>query len=201
MNKTKIEWCDITWNPIKGYCPNNCEYCYAHRLYNRFGWDKTLRLDEKELFAITFVGSMIDMYHPTIDRNWVKKIIRHTEWLQKHTFITLTKFPLRLLLYNFPSWWWTGVTVTGMEWWDALVPDFYCMDNIKFISFKPLLKPIKKSMIESDLDWIIIGGLTPRPVHKKEWIDDIVRRADNLHIPVFIKNNAHYDKIIQEFPE
>lgn len=36
MLKTKIEWCDATWNPITG-CRHECEYCYARRLANRFG--------------------------------------------------------------------------------------------------------------------------------------------------------------------
>ena len=36
MNKTKIEWCDSTWNPITG-CNHGCEYCYARRIANRFG--------------------------------------------------------------------------------------------------------------------------------------------------------------------
>ena len=35
MNRSKIEWCDMTWNPITG-CLNNCEYCYAKRLIKRF---------------------------------------------------------------------------------------------------------------------------------------------------------------------
>lgn len=30
MNKTKIEWCDSTWNPVTG-CLHNCNYCYARR--------------------------------------------------------------------------------------------------------------------------------------------------------------------------
>lgn len=38
MNKTKIEWCDYTWNPVTG-CLHNCEYCYARKIANRFkGW-------------------------------------------------------------------------------------------------------------------------------------------------------------------
>ena len=43
-------------------------------------------------------------------------------------------------------------------------------------------------------EWIIHDylGLTPKPLHEKSWIDDIVKRADDLHIPVFIKSNAHY---------
>lgn len=36
MNKTKIDWCDSTWNPITG-CLHGCEYCYARRIANRFG--------------------------------------------------------------------------------------------------------------------------------------------------------------------
>lgn len=36
MNKTKIEWCDATWNPVTG-CLYSCEYCYARKMANRFG--------------------------------------------------------------------------------------------------------------------------------------------------------------------
>lgn len=36
MNKSKIEWCDYTWNPITG-CYHGCEYCYARRIAHRFG--------------------------------------------------------------------------------------------------------------------------------------------------------------------
>ncbi len=36
MNKTKIEWCDSTWNPVTG-CLYGCEYCYARRVAKRFG--------------------------------------------------------------------------------------------------------------------------------------------------------------------
>lgn len=36
MDKTKIDWCDSTWNPVIG-CLHNCEYCYARGIANRFG--------------------------------------------------------------------------------------------------------------------------------------------------------------------
>lgn len=35
MEKTKIEWCDSSWNPVSG-CYNNCPYCYARATANRF---------------------------------------------------------------------------------------------------------------------------------------------------------------------
>jgi len=36
MNKTKIEWCDSTWNPVVG-CLHGCPYCYARKMTTRFG--------------------------------------------------------------------------------------------------------------------------------------------------------------------
>lgn len=53
MNKTKIDWCDSTWNPVTG-CLHGCEYCYARRIANRFSgggekWkdDNLFAIDEK----------------------------------------------------------------------------------------------------------------------------------------------------------
>ena len=41
MNKTKIDWCDSTWNPVTG-CLHGCEYCYARNIANRFGGNQDL---------------------------------------------------------------------------------------------------------------------------------------------------------------
>lgn len=53
MDKTKIEWCDSTWNPVTG-CYHKCPYCYARGIANRFSghgdkWndDKIHVLDSK----------------------------------------------------------------------------------------------------------------------------------------------------------
>lgn len=35
MNKTKIDWVDMTWNPITG-CRYGCRYCYARKIAERF---------------------------------------------------------------------------------------------------------------------------------------------------------------------
>lgn len=36
MQKTKIDWCDMSWNPVTG-CLHGCKYCYARRIAERFG--------------------------------------------------------------------------------------------------------------------------------------------------------------------
>ena len=35
MNKTAIDWCDVTWNPVTG-CKRDCPYCYARGIARRF---------------------------------------------------------------------------------------------------------------------------------------------------------------------
>ena len=42
MNKTKIDWCDSTWNPVTG-CLHGCEYCYARNITHRFDGGKKLK--------------------------------------------------------------------------------------------------------------------------------------------------------------
>ena len=41
MDKTKIDWCDSTWNPVTG-CLHGCQYCYARGIANRFGGNQDL---------------------------------------------------------------------------------------------------------------------------------------------------------------
>jgi len=41
MNRSKIEWCDYTWNPVTG-CRHGCRYCYARRMTARFSGDVRL---------------------------------------------------------------------------------------------------------------------------------------------------------------
>lgn len=36
MEKTKIDWCDSSWNPVTG-CRHECQYCYARSNVKRFG--------------------------------------------------------------------------------------------------------------------------------------------------------------------
>lgn len=49
-SKTKIDWCDSSWNPVTG-CLHGCEYCYAKRIAHRYAGscipDGTLHILEK----------------------------------------------------------------------------------------------------------------------------------------------------------
>ena len=43
MNRSSIDWCDYTFNPITG-CKHGCEYCYAAKMVKRFSGDVRLNL-------------------------------------------------------------------------------------------------------------------------------------------------------------
>lgn len=51
MNKSGIEWCHHTWNPITG-CRHDCKYCYAQRMTARFAGDVRLNLMAKKDYTM-----------------------------------------------------------------------------------------------------------------------------------------------------
>jgi protein gp37 len=78
VNKTKIEWCDFTWNPVVG-CTGACPYCYARKMAHRFHRDFTPHWVERNFNRAMpkkpsriFVNSMSDVadWEPT----WVQLV-------------------------------------------------------------------------------------------------------------------------------
>ncbi len=55
MNKSAIDWCDFTWNPVTG-CPKGCHYCYARRQARRFCGDVRLNLASGQITTVTTLG-------------------------------------------------------------------------------------------------------------------------------------------------
>lgn len=51
MNRSKIEWCDHTWNPITG-CRHECQYCYARKMTARFSGDIRLNRMAKKDYTL-----------------------------------------------------------------------------------------------------------------------------------------------------
>ena len=68
--RTKIDWCDATWNPVTG-CLHGCEYCYARGIAKRFGRAATVVCDEEgypEYGGTTCAdGTCHDLHYPIVD--------------------------------------------------------------------------------------------------------------------------------------
>ena len=203
MNKTTIEWCDYTVNPVKGLCPVSCLYCYARRMYKRFHWDETIRFTNdlwNEAPKIKrpsriFVGSTMELFGPWIDPEWMRLTLNAVKAHPQHTFIFLTKRPWELPKFNpWPGNCWVGASVTVAEQQSRAYLGLSQADAmVKFISYEPLLTNVymePQFLRDAGINWLIIGQKTP--VQKdipRGWVNSITNAAEHAHIPVFMKNN------------
>lgn len=208
MNKTKIEWCDYTINPVKGLCPMACSYCYARRMYKRFKWNPEIRFDRKALDQLAeikkpsriFVGSTIELFGDWIKWWWLKTTLDFCLLYPQHTFIFLTKQPQNLIKWSpFPDNCWIGVSCTSMEMLNKAINFLpFISSEVKFVSFEPLLlwecpnSELDFVFQDSSINWVIIGQQTPyspKTAPKIEWVTEIVEACDKAKIPVFLKGN------------
>lgn len=216
MNPTKIEWCDLTWNPITG-CRHHCPFCYAERfakrLRGRFGYPQddsfapTFHPDRLEepihgccrcrIFAV----SMGDIFSPGVDRSWIIKtldVIRRSD----NKFYILTKNPLgwRNLYASYlslPSNLWCGVSIATKGDYNR-VHDLVAAihgsgaEGRLFVSIEPLMGPMNDLDLRG-ISWVIIGAETGNRKGKVapelEWIEQIIAEADSHGIPVFMKDS------------
>jgi len=170
MGKTRIEYADRTWNPIVG-CKYGCYYCYAEAMNKRFKWIEDWRspqffperLAEPQRWRKpqkVFVGSISDVFGEWVPKSWIDPILQTARDLPRHTFYFLTKNPERYKECEFPSNCWLGTTVEHIDnSWRVDCLTKCGLNNIKFISFEPLLSDMSGIDL-AGIDWIIIGGLT-----------------------------------------
>jgi protein gp37 len=215
MNRTKIEWTDFTWNPVVG-CDHGCWYCYADKITKRFpkrfpnGFRPTFhpeRLQEPWEYqkpSKIFACSVSDLFAPWTLPEWRFAVLRSiNECPVPHTFQLLTKNPERIWdtcyhVHPVNSKVWIGTTVTNEhDDWRNIEAIKRINTDVLFASFEPLLGPLPAGVSLHALDWIIIGKLTGSRKVKLDihWVWDILARAEQLDIPVFVKNN-----LLKEFP-
>lgn len=213
MHKTKIEWTDWSWNPIKGLCPVGCWYCYARKMYKRFhlplelAWDGRVPILSNKKPSKIFVCSTIEMFHPQIPKEWRDRIFRtiEAEHNRKHTFQILTKMPENIDR-PMPDNCWIGTTITSPEDFESRSYHLGKKEiraRVKFWSIEPMLGDIIVPMLDKDgswkyiteeekIQWVVIGRLTGyghKYDPKWDWINHIVSYARHYHIPVFLKDN------------
>ena len=208
MSKTKIEYVDQNWNIITG-CRVGCEYCYARKMNNRYKWQDDFsipifhperliepqKIKEPSTFLTCTMGDIAETTKEQMES--ITTIIERAGKSNGHRFLFLTKkqrwyddteyFPDNVILGHSTT---AGIVSTILH---------RRHKNLSFVSIEPLLDEIK-IIGEYSPDWIVVGGLSPKPVHKKEWVDNIIKQARQFKIPIFLKNNLHYPEKIQEFP-
>lgn len=126
--KTGIQWCDATWNPIRGCSrvSEGCRNCYAEVVAARFSgpgqayeglarrtskgearWTGKIMFVEKHLEdplrwrepRRIFVNSMSDLFHEDVTDEQIDRIFAVMGLADRHQFQVLTKRPQRMLEY------------------------------------------------------------------------------------------------------
>lgn len=123
-DKSKIEWTDATWNPVRGCSrvSEGCRNCYAEKVAHRFSgpglpyegltvmgndgprWNGEIKfiwehledpLKWKEPRRI-FVNSMSDLFHENLSREHIDRVLWVVKQCPQHIFQVLTKRPARM---------------------------------------------------------------------------------------------------------
>ena len=214
MNKTKIEWCDYTWNPVTG-CKHGCPYCYAERISKRFTGDFEPKFHEKRLLepvkikkpSRVFVVSMGDLFGEWVPDEWISEVMKACKQAPWHTYIFLSKNPKKYDNWVGPTDAWYGATVNNSA---DFIPPCRASDlfrtgiHNRFLSIEPLLGEIQGIALQNLtlFKWVIVGAQTgPGAVKPKtEWVQSIVNKCKEDRVPLFLKDNLGWHEEIKEFP-
>jgi len=174
-----IEWTEATWNPVTGCTKisEGCRHCYAETLAKRLkamgqpnyvnGFQVTLQPHMLEIPLgwrrprNIFVNSMSDLFHEEVPSDYIQKVfavMRKAHW---HHFQILTKRSSRLAELSSQLDWspniWMGVSVEDQNVISRIAHLRETGAAIKFISFEPLIGPIRDLDLQH-IDWVIVGG-------------------------------------------
>lgn len=207
---SKIEWTDITWNPITGCTQysEGCQNCFAMNMHKRLTamgvekysqpfnkvvfhkealyQHKFSRLDKKG--KLIFVNSMSDTFHKDITDSQIKELLNECEWNDPNIFQILTKRAERVVDFEYPFNVWLGVTIETANHKDRI--DYLRQTNapVKFLSCEPLLEDLGELDL-TGIDWVICGGESghkARPMHP-DWVRNIQRQCEEQNVPFFFK--------------
>lgn len=212
MAKSKIEWTELTWNPVTG-CNKisaGCKFCYAEVMSRRLkamGVEKysqgfKLRIHEDVLgepyswksSKVVFVNSMSDLFHKNVPVEFIQKVFKVMNENPQHVFQVLTKRADRLLeldkakLLKWSHNIWMGVSVEDKHVKRRISLLKQTKAKVKFLSCEPLIGSIGKMHLKK-IDWVIVGGESgrkPRPMNV-DWVLDIKDQCDQSDVAFFFK--------------
>jgi protein gp37 len=208
--KSKIEWTEMTWNPVTGCSKisEGCRHCYAERMARRLkamgnaryanGFRVTLHDDlvdlprRMRLPRLIFVNSMSDLFHEKVPTDFIRRVFDTMAACPQHTFQVLTKRTKRLRELArelpWPRHVWIGASVED-ERVLGRPDDLRAVPaHIRFLSCEPLIGPLDKLTLNG-ISWVIVGGESGPSARPMEptWVESIRRQCDVAHVRFFFK--------------
>ena len=214
---TKIEWTDVTWNPVTG-CTKispGCDHCYAERFAERFrnvrehpysqGFDLRLhedRLDQPRRWRKprrVFVNSMSDLFHTGVGTDYIDRVFAVMEATDRHIFQVLTKRSGRMRRYlngryrnhKAPAHIWCGVSVEDNLRLARIRHLQRTRAAVRFVSMEPLLERIE-GLDLTGIHWVIVGGESGPGARAmdEQWVREVRDQCMAEQVPFFFKQWA-----------
>lgn len=208
--KSRIEWTDATWNPVRG-CTKvspGCKHCYAETFAERFrgtaghpfeqGFD--LRLVESALELPLrwraprriFVNSVSDLFHEDVPDDFIARVFDVMRRATQHQFQVLTKRSTRMVELaaelDIPVNAWMGVSVENAKYVSRIDDLRRVRASVRFLSIEPLLGPIARLDLRA-IDWVIVGGESGPRARRIDpaWVRQIRDQCGVARVPFFFK--------------
>jgi protein gp37 len=202
MNKTEINWTELTWNAASG-CTKvsaECKHCYAHTIAENKrgtaafpdGFDITIRphklreLKAHKKPALIFTNSMTDMFHADIPDSYRDQMFEAIRNSPHHRYQVLTKRPEIAARYfqtrKVPDSVWLGVTVGVRATLDRVDILRQIDAKVRFLSCEPLLEQLDGLSLDG-IHWLIGGGESgshlsdPKVSEKRSMVERNFNRA------------------------
>jgi protein gp37 len=213
--KSKIEWTDASWNPIRG-CSKlspGCKNCYAETFAERFrgvrghpfeqGFDLRLvpeKLNEPLRWKQprrVFVNSVSDLFHDQVADDYITRVADVMLQVNWHTYQVLTKRSERMrdLLNSSlgfaamaPHIWW-GVSVEDCKYGLPRIGHLLAANAaVRFVSLEPLLEDVGKLDL-GGIRWAIVGGESGKRARPFDigWARSILRQCREQGVACFVK--------------
>lgn len=206
LDEPEIE-CAV-FDPPSGYRGKVKPYPYYFEpTFHRYKLDEPQKWKKPRTI---FVCSMADLFGEWVPDEWIAEVFRACEAAPQHKYLFLTKNPARYVdlyvraILPVGAGYWYGATTTSPKqpFFYSRMPD----DNPHtFASIEPIMAPFGD--IREFPEWVIIGAETGKRrgkvIPEKAWVDEIVRKAQQRRIPIFMKESLRGlmgDDFRQELP-
>jgi len=175
---------DYAWNPVEG-CLNNCPYCYAKKDIERAGksfvptfYEERLLEPSKVKPCTIFATHYTDLMGDFIPGKWIDAVINECRSLPKHTFIFITKNPIRYYDFKWPENCILGVTIESSDKWHRAKT----MEDLPYRKMASV-EPIKGGFEDYDFsqfELVVVGALFGAVMKTKgKWVNSI--KHPNIH--------------------
>ena len=211
MNKSKISYADLIWNPVSGCTKisEGCRNCTAEKILNRLqarnlpeyknGFHLTLQ--EERIFEplhirknkTILVNNLSDTFHEDIPADYISWVFQVMQKAYKHRFLVCTKRIERAMKLQDELEWptniWLGVSVESSDYAYRIEQLKQIKAQNKFIEFAPLIGSIENVDL-AGIDRIIIAGESGKNRRHmfKSWVDSLISNAESQNVPYHLES-------------